>query len=66
MAIEVIQIGPGQDIQNAYGDLARIWNRGEQTCLLVRPDGYIALEALDITAAYDTLQQGLMSVLGRA
>lgn len=66
VAIEVIQIGPGQDIQDAYGDLARVWNRGEQACLLVRPDGYIAWEALDTTAAYDTLRGGLMSVLGRA
>lgn len=63
--IEVIQIGPGQDVQDAYGDLARVWNRGEQACLLVRPDGYVAWEGLDMTAAYDVLRQGVMAVLGR-
>ncbi|MCZ0927985.1 FAD-dependent monooxygenase [Halomonas janggokensis] len=66
VVIEVIRIGPGQEIQDAYGDLARIWNCGEQACLLIRPDGYIAWEALDTTAAYDTLRQGLMRILSRA
>ncbi|MBK0032631.1 FAD-dependent monooxygenase [Erwinia sp. S43] len=65
VVLEVIQIGPGQDVQDAYGDLARVWNRGEQACLLVRPDGYVAWEGLDMTAAYDVLRQGVMAVLGR-
>ncbi len=65
VVLEVIQIGPGQDVQDAYGDLARVWNRGEQACLLVRPDGYVAWEGLDMTAAYDALRQGVMAVLGR-
>lgn len=65
VVLKVIQIGPGQDVQDAYGDLARVWNRGEQACLLVRPDGYVAWEGLDMTAAYDALRQGLMAVLGR-
>ncbi|CAP41666.1 MULTISPECIES: FAD-dependent oxidoreductase [Pseudomonadota] len=65
VVLEVIQIGTGQDVQDAYGDLARVWNRGEQACLLVRPDGYVAWEGLDMTAAYDALRQGVMAVLGR-
>ncbi|WP_281884994.1 FAD-dependent monooxygenase [Paenibacillus sp. YYML68] len=61
--IKIVQIGPGLSVQDAYGDLARLWESDEQECLLIRPDGYIAWAGNNTANADDCLREHVLRVL---
>ncbi|RZU20170.1 2,4-dichlorophenol 6-monooxygenase [Kribbella rubisoli] len=65
--IEPYVIGPGRELDDLYGDWARVREIPDEGCLLVRPDAHIAYRSFeqpdDPTGA---LQQAVSALLGRA
>ena len=47
LPIDVVSIGPGQDVEDPYGDWAELREIDDDGCLLVRPDHHIAFRAQD-------------------
>jgi len=65
--VECHVLGPGQPIEDSYGDWARLTGLAEAGCLLVRPDGYIAWRQETCPAEPSVaLQQALSRILGLA
>ncbi|MGW1319755.1 FAD-dependent monooxygenase [Streptomyces sp. NPDC002426] len=64
--LETVVIGPDQDVEDAYGEWARLRETDEDGCLLVRPDHHIAFRAVrDTGAPEETLRAALMVSLAR-
>jgi 2,4-dichlorophenol 6-monooxygenase len=59
-------IGPGRELDDLYGDWARLREIPDNGCLVVRPDAHIAFRSQELpedpTAA---LQEAFAAVLGR-
>ena len=64
--IEALVIGPGRELDDLYGDWARVREIPDEGCLLVRPDAHIAYRAFDQPEdATETLRQAVNGLLGR-
>ncbi|WP_324021972.1 2,4-dichlorophenol 6-monooxygenase (plasmid) [Pantoea sp. JZ29] len=58
-------LGPGQEIEDIYGEWSRVTGLKESGCLLVRPDGYIAWRCEEIPAdPCFALNRALKQILG--
>ncbi|MGW5191914.1 FAD-dependent monooxygenase [Kribbella sp. NPDC004138] len=63
--IEPLVIGPGRELDDLYGDWARVREIPDEGCLLVRPDAHIAYRAFDQPEdATETLRQAVNGLLG--
>ncbi|MEU2679399.1 FAD-dependent monooxygenase [Streptomyces sp. NPDC007107] len=63
--LDAVTIGPDRDVEDVYGDWARLRETEEDGCLLVRPDHHIAFRAVRGTAApEETLRAALLAALG--
>jgi len=63
--IEALVIGPGRELDDLYGDWARVREIPDEGCLLVRPDAHIAYRAFDQPEdATETLRQAVNGLLG--
>ncbi|MEV6272812.1 FAD-dependent monooxygenase [Kribbella sp. NPDC051936] len=64
--IEALVIGPGRELDDLYGDWARVREIPDEGCLLVRPDAHIAYRAFDQPEdATETLRRAVNGLLGR-
>ena len=66
LPLDGVSVGPGQDVEDPYGEWARIREVEEDGCLLVRPDRYVVFRArhrVDDHAA--VLEEALTTALGR-
>ncbi|MGW7685050.1 FAD-dependent monooxygenase [Kribbella sp. NPDC054772] len=64
--IEAFVIGPGRELDDLYGDWARVREIPDAGCLFVRPDAHIAYRAFDQPDdPTETLRQAVGSLLGR-
>lgn len=64
--IEPVVIGPGRELDDLYGDWARVREIPDEGCLLVRPDAHIAYRAFDQPDdPTEALQQAVSQLLGR-
>ena len=64
--IEPFVIGPGRDLEDLYGDWARVREIPDNGCLLVRPDAHIAYRSFELpTEAEEVLRQAFTALLGR-
>ncbi|MET9275285.1 FAD-dependent monooxygenase [Kribbella sp. NPDC003557] len=64
--IEPLVIGPGRELDDLYGDWARVREIPDEGCLLVRPDAHIAYRAFDQPVdASETLKEVVSRLLGR-
>ena len=63
LPIDVVSIGPGQDVEDPYGDWAELREIDDDGCLLVRPDHHIAFRAQD---ADGDVRHALVEALDRA
>ncbi|TCC40867.1 FAD-dependent monooxygenase [Kribbella speibonae] len=64
--IEPFVIGPGRELDDLYGDWARVREIPDEGCLLVRPDAHIAYRAFDQPDdPTETLRRAVGAVLGR-
>ena len=67
--VDAVRIGPGQPVEDVYGDWARLREVEEAGCVLVRPDRFVAWRAaeaaLDVDAAAARLRAVLTAVLDR-
>jgi 2,4-dichlorophenol 6-monooxygenase len=61
--VDVVSIGPGQDVEDPYGDWAQLRGIGEGGCLLIRPDFHVVFRAQD---ASGDVRRALSEALGRA
>jgi 2,4-dichlorophenol 6-monooxygenase len=59
-------IGPGQDVDDLFGDWAALRDVPEAGCILVRPDMHVAWRAPDATEPAPRLIAALGQLLGRA
>ncbi|TRW47020.1 FAD-dependent monooxygenase [Georgenia yuyongxinii] len=65
--VDVVSIGPGQDVEDPYGDWALLRGTGEDGCLLVRPDHHIAFRAQDASGDVGrSLGEAMARALARA
>ncbi|WUJ73468.1 FAD-dependent monooxygenase [Kribbella soli] len=65
--IEPYVIGPGRELDDLYGDWARVREIPDEGCLLVRPDAHIAYRSFEQPDdPTDALQQAVSALLGRA
>ena len=63
--IEALVIGPGRELDDLYGDWARVREIPDEGCLLVRPDAHIAYRAFDQPEdATEALRQAVNGLLG--
>ncbi|MFI5691075.1 FAD-dependent oxidoreductase [Kribbella sp. NPDC051586] len=63
--IEPYVIGPGRELDDLYGDWARVREIPDDGCLLVRPDAHIAYRSFEqLDDPTDALQQAVRAVLG--
>jgi 2,4-dichlorophenol 6-monooxygenase len=64
--IEPFVIGPGRELDDLYGDWARVREIPDEGCLLVRPDAHIAYRTFaQPDDATETLKQTISRLLGR-
>ena len=64
--IEPFVIGPGRELDDLYGDWARVREIPDPGCLLVRPDAHIAYRAFEQPDdPTETLKQTVETLLGR-
>ncbi|MFD3406866.1 FAD-dependent oxidoreductase [Kribbella sp. NPDC058693] len=64
--IEPYVIGPGRELDDLYGDWARVREIPDEGCLLVRPDAHIAYRSFEQPDdPTDALQQAISALLGR-
>lgn len=64
--IEPLVIVPGRELDDLYGDWARVREIPDTGCLLVRPDAHIAYRAFDQPEdPTETLRQAISGLLGR-
>ncbi|MFF0265642.1 FAD-dependent monooxygenase [Kribbella sp. NPDC004536] len=64
--IEPFVIGPGRELDDLYGDWARVREIPDPGCLLVRPDAHIAYRAFEQPDdPTETLRQAVSELLGR-
>jgi 2,4-dichlorophenol 6-monooxygenase len=64
--IEPFVIGSGRELENLYGDWARVREIADNGCLLVRPDAHIAYRASELPAdPTEALQSAVSQLLGR-
>ncbi|MFF1823307.1 FAD-dependent oxidoreductase [Kribbella sp. NPDC058245] len=64
--IEPFVIGPGRELEDLYGDWARVREIADNGCLLVRPDAHIAYRASELPAdPTEALQAAVSQLLGR-
>ncbi|WP_350280347.1 FAD-dependent monooxygenase [Kribbella sp. HUAS MG21] len=64
--IEPFVIGPGRELDDLYGDWARVREIPDEGCLLVRPDAHIAYRAFEQPEdPTEGLRQALRTLLGR-
>lgn len=64
--IEPFVIGPGRELDDLYGDWARVREIPDEGCLLVRPDAHIAYRAFDQPDdPTETLRRAVAAILGR-
>jgi 2,4-dichlorophenol 6-monooxygenase len=64
--IEPFVIGPGRDLEDLYGDWARLREITDTGCLVVRPDAHIAYRASTVDADPTTaLTEAFEGLLGR-
>ncbi len=65
--VRAIQIGPGCEINDTFGDWALVSEVGDSGCVLVRPDGYVGWRAPMLSAdPAAELRQVMRRILGRA
>jgi 2,4-dichlorophenol 6-monooxygenase len=65
--IEPYVIGPGRELDDLYGDWARVREIPDEGCLLVRPDAHIAYRSFEQPDdPTDALRQAVSTLLGRA
>jgi 2,4-dichlorophenol 6-monooxygenase len=65
--INAITIGPGCDIEDPFGDWARVREIADDGCLLVRPDGFICFRAAKTSkSAAKDIADAMNSILGNA
>ncbi len=66
LPIEAAVVGPGRELDDLYGDWARLREIPDNGCLVVRPDAHIAFRSSELpedpTAA---LQEAFAAILGR-
>ncbi|MFT4740123.1 MAG: 2,4-dichlorophenol 6-monooxygenase [Marivirga sp.] len=66
LSIKVVQIGPGRDYTDLYGEWAEVRDIKDSGCLLIRPDFHIAFRAQEANdTAKEVLEIALKTVLGR-
>lgn len=66
LPLEGIAIGPGQDVEDPYGEWAALRGIEEDGCLLVRPDRHVAFRArVGVEDAEAVLRDALQGILGR-
>ncbi|MEV6284160.1 FAD-dependent monooxygenase [Kribbella sp. NPDC051770] len=66
LPIEAAVIGPGRELDDLYGDWARLREIPDTGCLVVRPDAHIAFRSSELPAdPTETLQAAFASILGR-
>lgn len=64
--IEPYVIGPGRELDDLYGDWARVREIPDEGCLLVRPDAHIAYRSFEQPDdPTEALTQAISAVLGR-
>ena len=63
LPIDVVSIGPGQDVEDPWFDWAELRGIEEDGCLLVRPDLHIALR---VQNADGDIREALARALERA
>ncbi|GAA0577795.1 2,4-dichlorophenol 6-monooxygenase [Kribbella sandramycini] len=64
--LEAFVIGPGHELEDLYGDWARVREIADDGCLLVRPDAHIGYRASELPAdPTEALQQAVSQLLGR-
>jgi 2,4-dichlorophenol 6-monooxygenase len=64
--IEPYVIGPGRELDDLYGDWARVREIPDEGCLLVRPDAHIAYRSFEQPDnPTDALKQAVSALLGR-
>ncbi|WP_329004186.1 FAD-dependent monooxygenase [Kribbella sp. NBC_00709] len=64
--IEPYVIGPGRELDDLYGDWARVREIPDDGCLLVRPDAHIAYRSFEQPDdPTDVLKQAVSTLLGR-
>jgi 2,4-dichlorophenol 6-monooxygenase len=64
--IEPYVIGPGRELDDLYGDWARVREIPDEGCLLMRPDAHIAYRSFEQPDdPTDALQQAVSALLGR-
>lgn len=67
LPLDVVTIGPGEDVEDPYGEWAARREIDEDGCLLVRPDRHIAFRALRAFENSEaTLRRVLLAILGQA
>lgn len=64
LTIHCITVGPGQDVEDLYGDWASLLDDEEDGCLLVRPDAHIAWRGRLSKHSPEHLHGALARVLG--
>lgn len=66
MDIRTVQIGPGRDYTDLYGEWAEAREVQDTGCLLIRPDFHVAYRSKSVTSsAKDDLEQALLKILGK-
>jgi 2,4-dichlorophenol 6-monooxygenase len=66
LPIEASVVGPGRELEDLYGDWARLREIPDNGCLVVRPDAHIAFRSTELPAdPTETLQQAFAGLLGR-
>lgn len=66
LEIRVYSLGWMQDFEDVYGDWARRREVGEDGCVLVRPDRFVAWRSMEmLDAAEEKLSAVMKSILGR-
>jgi 2,4-dichlorophenol 6-monooxygenase len=66
--VAAVTVGPGRDVEDLYGDWARVCGTDDGGALLIRPDGYVAFRraaATDDAGAEAALEDALRTVLDR-
>jgi 2,4-dichlorophenol 6-monooxygenase len=66
LPIEAAVVGPGRELEDLYGDWARLREIPDSGCLVVRPDAHIAYRAAGVPDdPAEALQQAFSAILGR-
>jgi 2,4-dichlorophenol 6-monooxygenase len=67
LTIATWTIGPGCDVEDPFGDWARMREIEDDGCLLVRPDMFVAYRAARASASASAeLRRAMNLILGRA